>query len=437
MKRRFAACVALTLLFATFQPVYVLAESTANASSNNRYYYSETVSAGDRGYSRAERVSGDDPHFGWTLGRFEVQGFTSRIEGDTPVFLKNVGDELTLSFVLDMDIDALNGNPAIQIHRDKNGYDEYFGVEQQDFGRGTLIVRHTDFQNASTAPQVYVDYLPALEVGAETTIDVFEEGDYEVALDYEIESPGFIPLNTPVTNRYTNYRIFFRFKVRNSNAMAFLFDSVTGGELYDGMVTPNGFRIDLAQSHYLEINVQRKVMNDTGDEVIEDTRFNRSATDGSVFTDEGIYVVTIKNPATDEQTTKTIYVGDDPVLKASVANQMDVAEVNEQLSQGATVAEDGTLMLPAVDPEVTKGALGDSPGIDSKHSNSQEYTRTTEIPDSPKSSEPTEPPEPHGVLHNLVGVLPIPIVPAAIGVGVGVAALIGFGMGRRKGGGGK
>ena len=339
-----ALAISVSLTFA--MPAIAVAES--GGSSDNRYYYGEVVNAGSNGYSQAERIQNDDPHFGWSLGQFVVSGFTSKVDGDTPVFLKNTGDEVTLSFVLDQDIDALNGNESVVIHRDEDGYDEYFGVERQDFGRGTLIVRHTDFQNASTAPQVYVDYLPSLEVGAETQIDLFEEGDYEVTLDYEIESPWVLEF-VPFAHNYTNYRITFRFKVRNSNAMAFLFDVATGDELTNGSVTPNGFRIDAANSHYLEINVRRDILNSEGDELVEDTRFNRSATDGSTFTDEGIYTVTIKNQTTGEVTTKTIYVGENEVLSASVANQMDIAEVEEEIARGARVAEDGTLMYSAVD----------------------------------------------------------------------------------------
>ena len=357
MSFRRLTCLLLAIGLSLAFPLAVLAEDEANASSANRYYYDEVVNAGSKGYSQAERIQREDPHFGWHLGSFVVSGFTSRVDSDTPVFLKNVGDKVSLSFVLDQEIDALNGDDRMQISRDEDGYDEHFGVEQQDFGRGTLIVRHTDYQNSSTAPQVYVDYLPALEVGAETQIGLFEEGDYEVTLDYEVESPWVVPF-VSFAHNYTNCRISFRFKVRNSNAMAFLFDTETGKELVNCSVTENGFRIDAAGSHYLEINVRRSVLSSTGDELVEDTRFNRAATDGSSFTDEGIYEVTVRNQATGEETSKTIYVGDNEVLRASVANQMGIAEVEEQLARGAAIAEDGTLMYAAVDLDVEEEPQG-------------------------------------------------------------------------------
>ena len=179
---------------------------------------------------------------------------------------------------------------------------------------------------------------------------MYEEGDYEVALDYEIESPGLLPFKPS----YNNYRIFFKFKVRNSNTMMFLFDTATNNELFNGSVTSSGFRIDMAGSHYLDVNVKKEVLNSTGDGLTEDVRFNKAATDGAVFDDEGIYTVTVKNPNTGEEaTTKRIYVGTDDVMKASVANNMTLSEVQMQIANGATVADDGTLKPAAKKADVT------------------------------------------------------------------------------------
>lgn len=435
-KTRFLFALFFASLLALI-PASALAENSASASSNNRYVYDVTVNAGGKGYSNAERMKVDDPHYGWSLGRFEMTGFTSRIDGETPVFLKNVGDQLTLTFVLDQDIDALNGNEDVVIHRDEDGYDEYFGIERQDFGRGTLIVRHIDYQNASAAPVVYTNYLEGSEAGAEIAVDVFEEGDYEVSLDYEVESPWVLSF-VPFAHNYTNYRILFRFKVRNSNTMAFLIDSATGSELFDGMATPNGFRVDLANSHYLEVNVQRKVMNDTEDGIVEDTRFNRSATDGSTFTDEGIYVVTVKNPTTGEQTTKTIYVGDNDILKASVTNQMDVADVEEQLAQGASIAEDGTILPPATNPiepveipeDIPEDNQNDKAATEESDSASPETEEgSADAPAAWSVDEPEQPTE-HSGEADQAGEVGAPIIP--IGIAAVGAAIVGFGLKARK-----
>jgi hypothetical protein len=372
--KRVVAAISLTaalLLFVSpLATVPAHAESAGtNGSRDTVYYLGESVNTGlDNGFSESNPIKESDPHFGWELGRFYVSGFTSKKGDETPVFLKNVGDQVALYFNLEQNIDALNDDASLTIANDGNGYDESFGVPKTDFGRGTLIIKHIDYQNASTDPQIYYDYLSGVTMGANTQVDLFEEGDYEVALDYEIQSPGF--LNNPVLRTYNDYRITFKFKVRNSNTMAFLFDSDTGNELYNGSVTPNGFKIDLAGSHYLDVAIKKEVLNDTGDGIVEDTRFNRSAADGDIFTDDGIYTVTVSNPTTGEEpTVKKIYVGTDDVLKAVVANSLDITEVQNQLNQGAKVAEDGT--LTASSPE-TNSATTESNGADEEASTSNE-----------------------------------------------------------------
>lgn len=342
IKRAFLAVLCAVAALSVTLPTITLADdSNSNGSKDNKYYYDKVVNTGlDNGYSESNSIKEGDPHFGWKLGRFVVSGFTSRAGDDVPVFLKNSGDQVELSFQLNQNIDSLNGDDKRKISGDGNGYDEYFGIPKTDFGHGTLITKHTDYQNASTEPTVSTEYLSSIEVGANTHIDMYEEGDYEVALDYEIESPGLLPFRPA----YNNYRIFFKFKVRNSNTMMFLFDTATNNELFNGSVTSSGFRIDMAGSHYLDVSVKREVLDSTGDGLTEDVRFNKTATDGAVFEDEGIYTVTVKNPNTGEEaTTKRIYVGTNDAMKASVANNMTLAEAQRQIAEGATVADDGTL----------------------------------------------------------------------------------------------
>lgn len=341
MKRALLAVLCAVAALSVALPTNALADdSSSNGSEDNKYYYDKVVNTGlDNGYSESNSIKEGDPHFGWKLGRFVVSGFTSRAGDDVPVFLKNSGDQVELSFQLNQSIDSLNGDDKRKISGDGNGYDEYFGIPKTDFGHGALITKHTDYQNASTEPTVSTEYLSSVKVGANTHIDMYEEGDYEVALDYEIESPGLLPFRPA----YNNYRIFFKFKVRNSNTMMFLFDTATNNELFNGSVTSSGFRIDMAGSHYLDVSVKREVLNSTGDGLTEDVRFNKTATDGAVFEDEGIYTVTVKNPNTGEEaTTKRIYVGTNDAMKASVANNMTLAEVQERIAEGATVADDGS-----------------------------------------------------------------------------------------------
>lgn len=285
------------------------------------YYFSEdAVNAGvDTGYAKQNTISGDDKHFGWRLGRFFLTGFTrvTADENQQPVFIKTLGDSVTLWFDLEQDIDALNGNAQLSLAADANGYDQQFGIPKTNFGRGTLIVRHTDYQNAKNEPAVYTDYLLAKgTTGANTRIVLHEEGDYEVALDYEVQDGEL----THITSKFGNYRIFLRFSIRNGNCMVYPFDLLTGAELQNTSVAEAGFSLDLARSRYLDINVRRAVLVETANGVIEDERFNRPAKDGDRYTQEGIYTISVSNRYTGESTTKTIFVGSQELLETYVRN---------------------------------------------------------------------------------------------------------------------
>ena len=208
----------------------------------------EAVNAGlDNGYSKANPIKGDDRHFGWRLGRFFMSGFTRVIDGSggEPVFVKTLGDSITLWFDLEQDIYRLNDNKNLSVSRDGNGYDEYFGVKKSNFGRGTLIIRHTDYQNAKSNPLIYTDHLLAKGTsGADTKVVINEEGDYEVALDYQLQDDDIFHINM----KYGNYKILFRFSVRNGNCMVYPFDIETRAELQNTSITENGFYLDLARS---------------------------------------------------------------------------------------------------------------------------------------------------------------------------------------------
>lgn len=238
-------------------------------------------------------------------------------ENQQPVFIKTLGDSVTLWFDLEQDIDALNGNTQLSLAADANGYDQQFGIPKTNFGRGTLIVRHTDYQNAKNEPAIYTDYLLAKgTTGANTRIVLHEEGDYEVALDYEVQDSEL----THITSKFGNYRIFLRFSIRNGNCMVYPFDLLTGAELQNTSVAEAGFSLDLARSRYLDINVRRAVLVETANGVIEDERFNRPAKDGDRYTQEGIYTISVSNRYTGESTTKTIFVGSQELLETYVRN---------------------------------------------------------------------------------------------------------------------
>lgn len=308
-----------------------------------RYYMGEAVNTGqDNGYSEAYNIGSNDPHFGWTLGRFFVSGYTSvqQDEDGNPIFIKTLGDKLELWFQLEQDIDCLNGNDALLIAEDENGFDEKFGISRTNFGRGAMVIQHTDYRNASGMPQLYTDYLSGITAsGADTTVQLLEEGDYEVALNYEVKNES-----NKLVDSYSNYRITFKFSVRNGNCMVYPFDAATGAELTNTAITPNGFYLDLARSRYLDINIKREVLAEGALGLTEDVRFNRPARDGDMYTDEGIYTITVKNSYTGQETTKQIYVGTDKVVMAHMTTGLSIEEVRAQLSKGAKVADDGTII---------------------------------------------------------------------------------------------
>lgn len=302
----------------------------------------------DNGYSGEEKIKEGDPHFNWKIGDFYVDGYTSVTKTDdgVPIFLKNVGDKVQLWFHLQQDIDKLNDDEQLSVSEDSNGSDVYFSVPKTDFKRGALIIQKTGYNNAKEEPVVYVDYLAAkTSKDAETEVELCEEGDYEVALDYELRKDPRKVFDVSIIPEFSNYRIFFKFSVRNGNCMVYPFDVKTKGELNNTSITENGFYLDFANSRYLDINIKKEILNEGATGLAEDVRFNRPAKDGEQYTDEGIYTITASNKYTGQLTTKKIYVGDDDVLKAVVATGLNVSDVQKYLSEGATIGKDGTITL--------------------------------------------------------------------------------------------
>jgi hypothetical protein len=134
--------------------------------------------------------------------------------------------------------------------------------------------------------------------------------------------------------------------------MVYPFDVVTGEELTNTAVTPNGFYLDLAKSRYLKMNITKEVLKDGANGLTEDTRFNTASKDGDTYTDEGIYTITVKNEYTGKETTKKIYVGDNAVLTAYMVTGMSISQINELMAQGAVINEDGTITIPEATDKV-------------------------------------------------------------------------------------
>ena len=325
---------------------YVHNSSTGGTAADpNQTYSIGTAVRVDQfdGYWGEQPMKKDDPHYDVTLGQFFVSGYTDKTpDGDgNMVFLKNVGDKVTLWFHLNENIDGFAKNSKIRVTADESGSDQYFQTEPTNFGRGALIIKYTDYNNSSAKPQIYTNYLEAnASVGADTTVRLCEEGDYEVALDYQLTEDKLI-------DSVSHYRIFFKFSIRNGNCMVYPFDLVTGDELTNSSMTENGFRLDLAKSRYLKVIVKREMLADSADGLVEDTRFNGPAKDGAEYKDEGIYTITVSNQYTGQLTEKKIYVGTNNVLRAYMTTGLSIPEINDLVAQGATINNDGTIQLAA------------------------------------------------------------------------------------------
>ena len=294
----------------------------------------------DTGYSEEIKIDTKNPHYGWNIGTFFVNGYTRETTYEGKImFLKNVGDKVTLWFNLEKDIEDLDGNGKYLIVEDKNGSDQYFQVKKTNFKHGALIIRVKDHEGKKD-PVIFTDFLAAnATTGADTRAVLFEEGDYEVALDYSIGESGIL-------HSENDYRIFFEFSIRNGNTMFFPFDISTGAELRDRAVAAEGFTIDMAKSRYLDINVTRTAIVKGSAGHTEDVRFNGPAKDGDKYTEEGVYTVNVANRYTNEHTVKTFYVGTDPFIRALSKSGKTVKELDELISRGYVIEDDGTLTAP-------------------------------------------------------------------------------------------
>lgn len=367
--------------------------------------FDEVVNTGkDNGYDIASAQALDikDPHFGWSLGHFTVNGYTDESEindNGNIVFLKNVGDEIALWFTLEQDIDALNGDSSLSISEDKKAYDKNYQIKETNFKRGTLIVIYTDEKGKKHQPVIYTDYLAACcRTGADTRVQIYEEGEYEVALNYEIKSTPRKVGNVEVVPQYTNYKTVFKFSIRNGNSIAFPKDIKTGSELKDGTLTKNGFVIDQANSKYLKIDVVAKDINVNSDGLIStDTRKNTVANSSGQYTKDGIYTISVTNKYVSEPTKKTIYVGTNKYITAIARNRYTVDDINNKIREGFTVEDDGTLTPPPTpEPTPTEEPVEEVVDV-TEDSNTDENDKTTSEQTEPSKEENTSASEQNSV----------------------------------------
>ncbi len=323
-------------------------EKSATSETKPRQNLGELINTGhDNGFSGDEVIDKDDPHYGWNMGHFFINGYSGKnVTSDgIPIFLKNVGDKVTLWFNLEQGMDTSNPEDSLPLiskeklalSRDENGYDRAFGTVQTHLGYGALMIQYTDEDGVKHDPVIYNDFLYAnTRTGADKRVVLLEEGDYEVHLNYELVRP-----TTPVTKKYNDYQISFKFYIRNGNCMAYPFDIVTGNELRDNSITENGFKLDLAKSRYLNLNVKYEtVVADSDGRYSTDIRYNRPANEGMEYTEPGIYTFDITNTNTNpvQHTTKTIFVGNDSILFALANSGKTLKELNDLIAQGYKIS---------------------------------------------------------------------------------------------------
>lgn len=332
------------------------ADNDGSASENNKYVFDGNNvlhTKTDSGFTNGKPREKGDPHYGWKLGDFYVTGFT-KVETDsdgTPIFLKNAGDTITLSFDLLENKNSLNGNEDIILHYDTKAYDEYFQTDVYQHSMGLLVIRETNYKNEIMEPIIFESFLEDAKKKTDKQVNLFEEGDYEFALDYELEVDGSVlGLGLIDKDSYEDYRLFFKFKVRNGNCMIFP-RALNGDELTNGSYSSDGFFLDFAKTRYLDVDVKYIVLVEGKDGLVEDVRYNRPATDGEQYTRSGIYEITARNDYVSDPLVKRIYVGDDPSIKMIALDGMTLDQVNEQLYPEETVISETSIKIPVAPSE--------------------------------------------------------------------------------------
>lgn len=325
----------------------------------------------NNGFSEENKVNKDDEHYGWSIGKFYISGYSRVSEGadGEPIFIMDPDQNLKLSFVLSENINNLNGKHSLSINNVTHGSDQKLNVEEQNFGRGTLIVQYTDFKG-DAENEIISDFLTQASGSPEDiSIDLDREGDYKVALDYEIKKEKL-----KFFNDYYDYRISFDFQVRSGDSTAYPTDISTHEDLSNNSATENGFYLDLSKSRYVDVSMSREVLDPATDTLVLDEEFEQSNQANHRYKDEGVYTITVHNPYTNETNVEKIYVGKDKYLKASVITGMSLNQIKKQIDQGYTITDDGELLAPDHQTSSSLDTLKQESANKQNNSNSALYT---------------------------------------------------------------
>lgn len=279
-----------------------------------------------KGYEETKNVEAKDYQYGWKLGKFSVKGYTEQISnasGLEHTFLKKQGEKITLWFELLQDIDKLDGKKNLSIAEDNDAYDQYFETEKNDLGRGALIIRYTDPDNIKHTSKVYANFLEENAVKNQAQrIQILDEGDYEVALDYRIKNN-----KNKIISKDEYYRIYFKFSIRNADSKVRLYDLSNNSKLKTNDFTENGFKMNQKLSRYLDVEIEHETYDTTTNTFVKDTELNKKSENGDEYTDEGFYLITAKNRYTDSQTNRIVYVGKNKFLQRCAQSGMMPDEI--------------------------------------------------------------------------------------------------------------
>ena len=297
------------------------------------------------GYTDSTEIEEDNCHYGWDIGKFFVSGYLKETEDKDGniIFLKNQDEKVSLWFDLLQDIDCLNEKKELSIAADDDAYDQDLETKKADFGRGALIIRYTDYENVKHEAEVYPNYLEADVVqGRDVKVQTFDEGDYEIALDYKIKRDKTKVLGKSVMPEYTYYRIYFQLSVRNEDSDVILKDLESGNKLSSNAIAENGFEMDLSKSRYLDVEIKREILDTENNKLEDDPKWNKTAKTGGAYKEEGIYLITGKNRYTKKESREIVYVGDNSILQDCVKKGMSLDEIQQMLTEEKERAEKAT-----------------------------------------------------------------------------------------------
>lgn len=294
------------------------------------------------GYNEDKGLESDNVHYGWKLGQFQITGHTDRKKLENQdTFIKNPSDTIKLDFKLDQNIDALNGDSDLVINEEHNARNEKFNTDKYEMKRGALFIRYKD-ENNQLHDEInpHVNYLYDVNSAkADTSVELNEEGDYEIVLDYEIKSTKHgLP-------EYFHYYIYEQFSIRNGNCMIYPRDIVTGNELSSGNNTQNGFYIDFANSKYLDVYVEIESPSGNGD-----IRRNIPVKDHEQFTDAGLYTITVKNNATGKTVSKRITVKMDDKLATALTTGGSLKYIIKNAKAGTDILNSSVEKVSSTSP---------------------------------------------------------------------------------------